>query len=63
MENKYWRQAQENLITYYQTILRGIRKEITTYCDEICEKMTSDCDEDCICKAIFNLLEATEGVR
>lgn len=30
---------------------------------EICEKMTSDCDEDCICKAIFNLLEATEGVR
>ena len=47
----------------YLTVLKEIRKKITTYCDEVCEKMISDCDEDCICRAIFNLLEATEGVR
>lgn len=28
MENKYWRQAQENLIIYYQTVLKEIKKEI-----------------------------------
>lgn len=63
MENEYWRQAQKNLTVYYQTILKGIRKEITTNCDEICGKMISNCDEDCVCRAIFKLLEATEGVR
>ena len=62
MENKYWRQTQENLTTYYQTVLKEIRKELATYCDEVCKKMISDCDEDCVCKSIFKLIEATKGV-
>lgn len=53
----------ENLTSYYQTVLKEIRKEITTNCEEICGRMIYDCDEDCVCKSIFKLIEATKGVR
>lgn len=53
----------EDLTSYYQTVLKEIRKEITTNCDEVCKKMISDCDEDCVCRIIFKLLEAMKGVR
>lgn len=53
----------EDLTSYYQTVLKEIRKEITTNCEEICGRMISDCDEDCVCKSIFKLIEATKGVR
>lgn len=59
MESK----SQEQIsISYYQTVLKEIRKEITINCEEICGKMISDCDEDCVCKSIFKLIEATKGV-
>lgn len=52
----------EDLTSDYQIVLKEIRKEITTNCEEICGKMISDCDEDCVCKSIFKLIEATKGV-